>query len=70
MAYRRGQDKDWPWVVSEGCLSLTGYHPIDLILNHKISYNQIIHVDDRELVSQGVEVICKTERRLSRFTVS
>jgi putative nucleotidyltransferase with HDIG domain len=56
MAYRCRYDQDWTMeFVSEGCIPLTGYQPADLILTHKISYKQIIHEDDRELVSQGVE---------------
>jgi putative nucleotidyltransferase with HDIG domain len=56
MAYRCRQDRDWTMeFVSEGCLPLTGYHPAELILNQKISYNQIIHVDDREFVRQAVD---------------
>jgi len=48
MAYRCGIDEDWTMeFVSEGCYDLTGYRPEDLINNHKISYSQVIHPEDR-----------------------
>jgi diguanylate cyclase (GGDEF)-like protein/PAS domain S-box-containing protein len=56
MAYRCRHDWDWTMeFVSEGCLSLTGYHPIDLIENRTISLNTIIHPDDRDRVRHEVQ---------------
>ncbi|AFZ20461.1 PAS domain S-box protein [Allocoleopsis franciscana] len=56
MAYRCRHDWDWTMeFVSEGCLSLTGYHPIDLIENRTISLNTIIHPDDRDRVRYEVQ---------------
>ncbi|MBD2017247.1 PAS domain S-box protein [Microcoleus sp. FACHB-53] len=56
MAYRCRHD--WGWMmefVSEGCLSLTGYHPIDLIENRKISWSTIIHPGERDRVRHEVQ---------------
>lgn len=48
MAYRCLNDRDWTMeFVSTGCFELTGYLAQDLIYNKKISYNEIIHPDDR-----------------------
>jgi PAS domain S-box-containing protein len=56
MAYRCRNDHDWTMEFSsQGCLSLTGYHPSDLIDNARLSYNDLIHPGDRELVWQAVQ---------------
>ncbi len=56
MAYRCMNDKDWTMeFVSEGSLALTGYEPSDLIGNSKVSYAQLIHPDDVEMVWDKVQ---------------
>jgi PAS domain S-box-containing protein len=51
MAYRCAVDDQWTMLfASEGCLNLTGYHSDELIGNQTISYDQLIHCDDREQV--------------------
>jgi len=51
MAYRCENDADWTMrVVSAGCFDLTGYSPVELIDNAKISFINIIHPDDRKNV--------------------
>ncbi|HEY9833148.1 MAG TPA: PAS domain S-box protein, partial [Stenomitos sp.] len=56
MAYRCRLDWNWTMeFVSEGCLSLIGYHPIDLIENRTIAWNTIIHPDDRDRVQSEVQ---------------
>lgn len=53
VVYRCQNDKELTMdYISEGCLELTGYSPEDLIYNSKISYNEIIHPDERENVRQ------------------
>ncbi|MFZ7127211.1 MAG: PAS domain-containing sensor histidine kinase [Desulfobacterales bacterium] len=55
MAYRRANDPHWTFeFASEGCRQLTGYEPWDLIGNRRLSYNDIIHPDDRENVREEV----------------
>lgn len=51
IAYRCANDRNWTmkWIVGR-CYELTGYHASDLINNKKISWNQLIHPDDRERV--------------------
>jgi PAS domain S-box-containing protein len=56
MAYRCRNDRDWTMeFVSDGCRDLTGYEPDDLLLNNKVSYEQLIHPDDRASVWQDVQ---------------
>ncbi len=51
MVYRCKLDADWTMeFVSEGALSLTGYCPDELIGNSRISYANVIHSDDRQMV--------------------
>jgi PAS domain S-box-containing protein len=51
MAYRCQDDDDWTMeLLSSGCTELTGYRVSDLLYNMKISFNEIIHPDDRERV--------------------
>lgn len=56
MVYRCNLDRDWAMqFISEGCYHMTGYQPDDLIGNNKISYNSIIHPDDRETVGDTIQ---------------
>jgi len=53
MAYRCLNDRLWTMkFVSEGCIKLTGYQQSDLIDNKVLSYNSLIHPEDRERVWQ------------------
>jgi PAS domain S-box-containing protein len=55
MAYRCRGDRDGTMeFVSEGCLGLTGCEPQDLAGGGPLSYNDLIHGEDREGVRQGV----------------
>ncbi len=56
MAYRCGNDKDWTMkFMSRGCRLLTGYEPEELINNHELSYNDLIHPEDRSAVWGAVQ---------------
>ncbi len=56
MAYRCKNDRDWTMeLVSEGCFPLTGYQPSDLLDSARVTYGQIIHPDDRDVVWQQVQ---------------
>ena len=56
MAYRCLNDQHWTMqFVSEGCYSLTEYEPDELIGNREVTYNAIIHTNDREKVWHSVQ---------------
>jgi PAS domain S-box-containing protein len=63
MAYRCLNDKQWNMIfVSEGCQSLTGYLPEDLINGHVVEYNQLIHSEDQSRVGQQVQEALSEKR--------
>ncbi|MCD4731448.1 MAG: PAS domain S-box protein [Bacteroidales bacterium] len=63
MAYRCLNDMNWTMeFVSEGGFELTGYEADDLICNNKISYNELIHPDDQEMVWNQVQDALKTNQ--------
>jgi PAS domain S-box-containing protein len=63
MAYRSRNDAHWTMeFVSEGALELTGYAPDDLIDNHEVAYNDLIHPDDRETVRSEVQAALDEDR--------
>ncbi|HSJ58652.1 MAG TPA: PAS domain-containing protein, partial [Anaerolineae bacterium] len=68
MAYRCRNDTHWTMeFVSEGSLPLTGYPAADLIDNHHLSYGDLIHPDDRDLVWTEVQAGLE-ERRPFRLS--
>ncbi len=57
MAYTCELSEDYKMkFVSEGCYELTAYRPGELIDNKKISYNKLIHPDDRDRIWQEVQI--------------
>ncbi len=55
MAYRCLADDSWTMLfVSQGCTALTGYASEDLVGNRTISYDQIVHPDDRQGVHDQI----------------
>jgi diguanylate cyclase (GGDEF)-like protein/PAS domain S-box-containing protein len=64
MVYRCRTDADCTMeFMSEGCYRLTGYHPTELLLNSGISYNQVIHPDDRQRVRDEIGAALAEKRR-------
>jgi PAS domain S-box-containing protein len=56
MAYRCRNDGDWTMeFVSEGCFALTGRHHSEIIASRAVSWNSLIHPDDRQAVWEGVQ---------------
>ncbi|MGD1992806.1 MAG: GAF domain-containing protein, partial [Anaerolineae bacterium] len=68
MAYRSRNDRRWTMhFVSEGSLDLTGYRPDELIENRIVSYGDLIHQEDREMVWNSVQAAV-AERRPFQMT--
>ncbi|MCX6272235.1 MAG: response regulator [Bacteroidetes bacterium] len=56
IAYRCRYDRDWTMeYMSEGCFGLTGYQAGEIIHNALVTYNNIIHPDDRLKIWEEVE---------------
>ncbi len=63
MAYRCRNDESWTMeYVSEGCLPLTGYNPVELLGNRVRSYEELVHPEDREQVRLEVEAGVRERR--------
>jgi PAS domain S-box-containing protein len=63
MAYRCRNDRDWTMeFLSEGCRELTGYSPQDLTGNAVLSFSDLIHPDDREMVWATVQRAIEEQR--------
>jgi len=68
IAYRCKNDSKWTMLfLSEGCYSLTGYYPSELLYNSERSYDDIIYEEDRDLVrnavNEGVKKRCQFQIR-------
>lgn len=64
MVYRCRNDSHWTMeFVSVGCLALTGYSCDDLLLNNRISYEEITHPEDREHVRAEIHSALALRRR-------
>jgi PAS domain S-box-containing protein len=63
VAYKCQNDAQWTMeFVSKGCFQLTGYKTEDLINNKKISYNDLIHPDDRQMVWDTIQTSLKDNK--------
>jgi len=63
MAYRCLDDPSWTMeFVSEGSLALTGYPPEALIANRQVTFEEMIHPDDRAWVRQQVRQAVEARR--------
>jgi PAS domain S-box-containing protein len=64
MVYRCLNDQGWTMeFVSGGCSDLLEYKPADLIGNQTVSYDDLIHPDDRALVQEQVQEAVAKERQ-------
>jgi PAS domain S-box-containing protein len=63
MACRCRSDGHWTMeFVSEGCFELTGYRPSALTGSQRVSYEQLIHPDDRESVWNEIQAAVQEDR--------
>lgn len=59
-------DEHWTMVyVSSGCTELTGYTPQDLLLNRKVSYENMTHPEDRDAVREKIGAALRNRERFS-----
>jgi diguanylate cyclase (GGDEF)-like protein/PAS domain S-box-containing protein len=67
MVYRCLNDARWTMeFVSDGCRALTGYETEELLLNSRISYEELTHPEDRARVRSTIEAALSQR---SRFDV-
>lgn len=67
MVYRCENDRAYTMeYVSQGSLNLTGYRAKDL-MDRKVSFNELIHPDDRRKVSESIEKALEEKRH---FTIT
>ncbi len=58
--YRCANDRDWTmYYISDGCESITGYKPDDFLYNNQIAFNDIIHPDYQEAISQKWKMLIR-----------
>jgi len=64
MVYRCRDDANWTMeFVSDGCERVTGYAPAELLLNGRVSYEEITHPDDRTRVRTAIHAAIAERRR-------
>lgn len=67
MVYKCINDENWTMIfVSLGSIDLTGYKPGELIDNKVLSYNELIHPEDRTIVRDEIQ---KAISERSRFHI-
>ncbi len=64
MVYRCFNDREWTMeFISDGSYELTGYHSDEIVGNRVISYNEIIHQDERERIWDEVQTALENRER-------
>jgi PAS domain S-box-containing protein len=62
IVYRCGRDTYWTMqFLSSNCKELTGYEAADLIDNKRLSFFDLIHPDDRQMVWDAVDAAAKRD---------
>lgn len=64
MVYRCRDDEFWTMeFVSDGCRTVTGYAPEDLLFNSRVSYEELTHPEDRARVRSVIREAVTARRR-------
>lgn len=68
IAYYCRSENDWTMeFISDGCFSVTGYHPSDIMNNRKVSYAKLVYPQDRDLAISEIRMAI-AERRFYKIT--
>ncbi len=60
IVYRCHNNRDWTMeFISSGCREITGYEAADLTVNKILSFNEIIHDEDRDMVWEFIQSAVK-----------
>ncbi|MDP8243355.1 MAG: PAS domain S-box protein [Candidatus Hinthialibacter antarcticus] len=63
IAYRCKPDAQWTMMYSsEGCSALTGYNPDEVLSNRVVSYGELIHPDDQQMVGDEIQNATRQKR--------
>ncbi|MBU1356407.1 MAG: PAS domain S-box protein [Candidatus Edwardsbacteria bacterium] len=63
MVYRCRNDRDWTMeITNDACRDLTGYDPADIIANKTVSFAQLIHPADREMVWSDIQIAVQKKK--------
>jgi len=63
LVYRCENDREWSMLfISRDCIWLTGYSPAEFLGNAKLTFNDLIHPDDREQVWQAVQAAIRRQQ--------
>jgi len=61
--YRRQQDEHCTMeFASDGCKRVTGYEPSELMMNSVVSYDSLMHPEDREWVREAIRTALRERR--------
>ncbi len=64
IVYRCRNDENWTMhYISEACYNLLGYKPEELVRNKLLSFNSVIHKDDRDRVRQEAQKALNKNKR-------
>ena len=63
LVYRCRHDENWTMeFASEGCLELTGYSSADFVLHQKVSFQDLVHPDDLDIISVEMDAAIGEKR--------
>ncbi len=63
IVYRCLNDKNWTMLyLSDGCETLTGYNPTEIISNNLVSFNDLVVPEDRQYVGKEIQTAMDENR--------
>jgi PAS domain S-box-containing protein len=65
--YQCALDNHWTMsFLSDGCLEITGYKPLDFINNNQLGFDEIIHPEDRDMLRQEWEDVINKKGQFNK----